>query len=186
MSQARRVYRPMIVTVPASAGAHVAGTYEIHLGQPGQPKVYRRVGDGAAKGGGRLIRVAPSDRQRLGAVTHAMQQGLAERKRLDAERAAALEAQKKRASFRIGAFLQRLWYSPHLVDFGDGPKRTARVVLWFWIVFDWFRRGLRNAGFIEIREGEYWRDARWRLHFWKVRQARRQAKETGSDRSESS
>lgn len=42
MSHHPHTYRPVVVDVPS--GIH-AGTYELHLGRPGAPRVYRRLGN---------------------------------------------------------------------------------------------------------------------------------------------
>lgn len=97
-------YRPMVVDVPPKDGKP-GGTFEVHLGRPGVPKVYRR----GSRPGAPIRRV--KDEPTLSRVAVAMREGVDRAK-------AAEEAEAKRKKtlrfklFRgFGEWLARAWRS---------------------------------------------------------------------------
>lgn len=89
-------YRPVVVDT------FEGDRFEVHLGQPGKPKVYRRVGSSVRK---------VTDEETLQRVAVAMREGVDRRK-------AALERERERKRGRLYRFFRwlgrmaaRVWYS---------------------------------------------------------------------------
>jgi hypothetical protein len=98
----QRTFRPVIVSIPD--GEPHAGIYEIHLGRPGNPKVYRRLSKGS------LHRV--SDDPRLAAVASWMKAGVRARQAAEAAKARQEASWRFRMGRKIRYYIQKIqaWF----------------------------------------------------------------------------
>jgi len=93
----RRVYHPVEVD---AAGE----TFEIHMGAPGKPRVYRKT-----KGG--TVRRVRNDDPVLMEVAQAFREGVDKKKAAEAREVARKQGRVARFFRWVGALLARLWFS---------------------------------------------------------------------------